>query len=67
LFALQTDRLHDTIHGTMANSSSKKRPSQYQSFDPIAKKIRDAAIKSLADICLEHSIANGGKCKRNLM
>ena len=29
------------------------------------KKIREAAIQSLADIYPEHAAANGGKCKRN--
>jgi len=51
----------------MADPSSRKRPSQYKAFDPVAKKLRDAAIKSLAESYLEHARANGGKCKRGFV
>ena len=46
---------------------SKKRPSQRQTFNTVAKKICDAAIKSLADIYVNHRIANGRKCKQNFV
>ena len=45
----------------------KKRPSQYHTFDPVAKKIRDAAIKLLANIYIVHTLANGGKCRQNFV
>ena len=56
------NRLQRTIYGTMADSLSKKRPRQLKAFDPVTKIIRDAAVKLLAEIYLDHTIANGGKC-----
>ena len=46
---------------------SKKCPSHYQTFDPVAKKMFGAAMKSLAAIYIDHTIANGRKYKRNFV
>jgi hypothetical protein len=37
----------------MTDSSTKKRPIQYQLFDPIAKQICDAAINTLTNVYLK--------------
>ena len=51
----------------MVDPPSRKRPSQYKSFDPLAKRLRDAALKSLAKSYFDHTRANGGKCKRGFV
>ena len=51
----------------MADPSSQKRPSQYQKYDPITKKIREAAVELLTTTYLEHINSKGGKCKRNFV
>ena len=51
----------------MAEPPSQKRPSQYKSFDPFAKRLRDAALKSLAESSFDHTRANAGKCKRGFV
>lgn len=45
----------------------KEGPSQCEAFDPVVKKLRDAAIRSLAESYLDHANANGGKCKRGFV
>ena len=62
-FALQNDRLHSS----MADPLSQKRPSHYQKYDPITKKIRQAAVESLTTTYIEHINSNGRKCKRNFV
>ena len=51
----------------MVDPPSRKRPSQYKSFGPLAKRLRDAALKSLAESYFDHTRANGGKCKRGFV
>ena len=51
----------------MVDPPSRKRPNQYKSFDPLAKRLRDAALKSLAESYFDHTRANGGKCKRGFV
>ena len=56
-------RNHPRHHGGLL----VKRLSQRQTFDPVPKKICDAAIKSLANMYVNHTLANGGKCKKNFV
>ena len=51
----QTNRLRGTIHRSMTDSSSKKRPRQLQTFDQVTKKIRDIAVKSLVNLYIDHT------------
>ena len=62
-----TNRPRRTIHSTMADSSSKKRPRQLQTFDLVTKKSHNTAVKLLDKIYLDHMIANNGKYKQNFV
>ena len=51
----------------MADPPSRKRPRNYQKFDPETKKLRQALVESLATSCVDHINSNGGKCRRNFV
>ena len=51
----------------MADPPTRKRPRNYQKFDPETKKLRHALVESLATSCVDHINSNGGKCRRNFV
>ena len=51
----------------MDDPPSQKYPSQYMSFSPLTKRLRNATLKSLAESYFDHTRVNGGKFKRGFV
>ena len=55
------------MNGPPKKQRSSNRPSQYRTFDPTIKLIRDATITALLKEYFDHIAKNEGKCKRGFV